>query len=105
MHAQQGQDVLLNQREVVEASLTIAAQQGTDMQMGATKKGLDITGAENGTWSSDVSLDLLDLPYDGMPSTMVISRTPSSASRNWQCTSMEAAWTLCIHNPVIYKRQ
>jgi hypothetical protein len=30
MHAQQGQDVLLNQREVVKTSPTIAAQQGTN---------------------------------------------------------------------------
>jgi hypothetical protein len=82
MHAQQGQDVLLNQREVVKASPTVAAQLGTNTQMGATKKGADITGAENGTWSSDVSLKLLDLPYDGTPSTTVILRTPSGASRN-----------------------
>ncbi len=54
-------------------------------------KGADITRAENRTWSSDVLLELLDLPYDGTPSTMVISRTPSGASGNWQCTSTEAA--------------
>ncbi len=95
----QGQDVLLNQREVVKASLTIAAQQGTDTQMGATKKGTDITGAENGTWSSDVSLELLNLPYDGMPSTMVILRTPSGASGNWQCNSMEAAMDSVLAQP------
>ncbi len=90
MHAQQGQDVLLNQRDVVEASLTIAAQQGTNTKMGATKEGVDITGAKNGTWSSDVSLKLLDLLFDGMPSTTVISRTLSNASGNWQGTSTEA---------------
>jgi hypothetical protein len=64
MHAQQGQDVLLNQLEVVNASPTTACQQGTNTQMGTTKRGVDITRAGNGTWSSDMPLKLLDLPYD-----------------------------------------
>ncbi len=34
MHTQQAQDVLLNQMEVVDASLVIAARQGTDTQIG-----------------------------------------------------------------------
>jgi hypothetical protein len=80
MHTQEGQDVLLNQMEVVNTSLTIACQQGTDTQMGATKKGADITRAGNGTRSSDVSLESLDLPYDGRPTTTVMLRTPSGAS-------------------------
>ncbi len=82
--------MLLNQREVVKASPTIVAQQGTDMQMGATKEEMDITGAENGTWSSDVLLELLNLLFDGTPSTIVISRTLSGASGNKQGTSTEA---------------
>jgi hypothetical protein len=55
MHAQQAQDVPLNQTEVVNASPAIAARQGTDTQIGAPKEGADTTGVENGTWSSDVS--------------------------------------------------
>ncbi len=46
MRAQLGQDVLLNQTEVNKAFPTIEVQQGTNMQMGATKKGANITGAE-----------------------------------------------------------
>ncbi len=80
MHAQQGQDVLLNQMEIINASPTIACQQVTNTQMGTTKKRADITGVGNGTWSSDVSLELLDLPYDGTPTTTVMSRTPMGAS-------------------------
>jgi len=34
---------------------------------------------------------LLDLPYDSMLSNMVMSRTPSGASRCQQCNSKEAA--------------
>jgi hypothetical protein len=90
MHAQQAQDVPLNQMEVVNASPAIVAQQGTNMQMGASKEGADTTGVENGTWSSDVLLVLLDLPYDGRPSTTVTLRTPFGAS-GYQHTSMEAA--------------
>jgi hypothetical protein len=91
--------VLLNQMEVVNAFPTIAVRQGTDMQMGATKEGVDITGAKNGTWSSDVSLMLLDLPYDGTPPTRVTLRTPSSASGYWQCTSTEAAMDSVLTQP------
>jgi hypothetical protein len=91
MHAQQAQDVPLNQMEVVNASLAIAARQGTDTQIGASEEGVDTTaGVENGTWSSDVLLVLLDLPYDGTPSTMVTLDTPFGASR-YQHTSTEAA--------------
>jgi hypothetical protein len=82
MHAQQGREVPPSQGKVVKASPTIAAQQDSDMQMGATKEGADISGAVNGTWSSDVSLESLDLPFDGTLSTKVVSRILSSASRN-----------------------
>jgi hypothetical protein len=89
MHVQQAQDVPLNQKEVVNASLAIAARQGTNTQVGAPEEGVDTTGVENGTWSSDVSLVLLDLPYDGMPYTSVTLDTPFGASR-YQRTSTEA---------------
>jgi hypothetical protein len=59
--------------------------------MGATKKGADITGVENGTCSSDVMLKSLKLPYDGMPSTTVMLMNPTGASGYWQCTSTGAA--------------
>jgi hypothetical protein len=71
MHAQQGQEVLLSQGKGFGASPTIAAQQGSDTQMGATKEGADITGAVNRTCSSDVSLKLLNLPFDGTLSVCV----------------------------------
>jgi hypothetical protein len=80
MHAQQGQDELLNQMEVVNASPTTVYQQGANTQMGTTKKGADITGAGNGTWSSNVLLESLNLPYDGTPTTTDMLRTPSGAS-------------------------
>ncbi len=48
MHAQQAQDVPLNQVEVVNVSLAIAARQGTDTPIGAPKEGVDTTGVENG---------------------------------------------------------
>ncbi len=89
MHAQQAQDVPLNQKEVVNTSPAIAAQQGTDTQVGAPEEGADTTGEENGTWSSDVLLVLLDLPYDGTPSTTVMLDTLFGASR-YQRTSTEA---------------
>jgi hypothetical protein len=41
------------------------------MQMGASEEGADTTGVENGTWSSDVLLVLLNLPYDSTLSTTV----------------------------------
>jgi hypothetical protein len=56
MHAQQGWEVLLSQGKVVKASPIIADHQGSDTQMGAIKEGAEITGAVNGTWSSDVLL-------------------------------------------------
>ncbi len=90
MHAQQTQDVPPNQMEVVNASPVIAAQQGTDTQIGASKEGADTTGVENGSWSSDVLLVSLNLLYDGTPSTTVTLRTPFGAS-GYQCTSTEAA--------------
>jgi hypothetical protein len=80
MHAQLGQEVLLNQTELANASPTLACQQGSDTQMETTKKGADITGLGNRTWSSDVLLESCDLPYDGMPTTMFMSRIPSGAS-------------------------
>ncbi len=88
MHAQQAQDVPLNQKEVVNASLAIAAWQGTNTQVGAPEEGVDTTGVENGTWSSDVLLVLLDLPYDSTPSTTVTLETPFGAS-GYQRTSTE----------------
>jgi hypothetical protein len=90
MHAQQAQEVPLNQMEVVKASPEIAAQQCTNTQKGASKEGVDTTGVENGTWSSDVLLVSLDLPYDGTPFTTVTLWTPFGAS-GYQRTSMEAA--------------
>jgi hypothetical protein len=98
MHAQQAQDVPLNQMEVVNASPAIAAQQCTNTQMGASKEGTDTTGVENGTWSSDVLLVLLDLPYDGTPSTTVTLRTPFGASR-YQRASTEAAMDYELAQP------
>ncbi len=89
IHAQQAQDVPLYQMEVVNASPAIAAWQGIDTQVGAPKEGADTTGVENGTWSSDASLVLLNLPYDGMPSTTVTLDTPFGAS-GYQRTSAEA---------------
>ncbi len=67
--------------------------------MGATKKGADITGAENRTWSSDVLLKLLDMPYDGTLSTTVMLRTPFGASGYWQCTSTEEATDSVLAQP------
>jgi hypothetical protein len=99
MHAQQGQDVLLNQRKVIKASPTIAAQQGSNTQMGATKEGVDITRVENGTWSSDVSLELLDLPFDVTLSTTVILRTLSGASGKQQGTSTQATTDFVLAQP------
>jgi hypothetical protein len=99
MHAQQGQDELLNQMEVVNASLTTACQQGTDMQMGTTEKEADITGVGNRTWSSDMSLELLDLPCDSMPTTTDMLRTPSGAIGYQQCISTEAATDLVLAQP------
>ncbi len=44
---------------------------------------------EKGTWSSDVSLVSLNLPYDDTPSTTITLDTPFGAS-GYQRTSMEA---------------
>ncbi len=63
--------------------------QGTDTQAGAPKEGANTTWVENGTWSSDVLLVLLDLPYDSTPSTMVMLDTPFGAT-GYQRTSTEA---------------
>jgi hypothetical protein len=49
MHAQQTQDIPLNQMEVVNASPAIAAQKFTDTQIRASKAGADTTGVENGS--------------------------------------------------------
>jgi hypothetical protein len=99
MHAQQGWEVLFSQGKVVKASLTIAAQQPLDTQMGATEEGADITGVENGTWSSDVLLELLNLPFDGMLSTKVFPRILSSASGNQQGASTEAPMDTMLAQP------
>jgi hypothetical protein len=58
--------------------------------MGAFKEGADTTGVENGTWSFDVLLMSLNLPFDSTPSTTVTLRTPFGATW-YQHTSMEAA--------------
>jgi hypothetical protein len=79
MHTQQAQDVPLNQMEDVNTSLAIVAWQGTDTQVGASEERGDTTGVENGTWSSDVLLVFLDLPYDSTPSTTVTLDTPFGA--------------------------
>ncbi len=89
MHAQQTQDVPLNQMEVVNVSLAIAARQDTNMQVGAPEKGADTTRVENGIWTSDVLLVLLNLPYEGTPSTTVTLDNPFGAT-GYQRTSMEA---------------
>jgi hypothetical protein len=89
MHLQQAQDVPLNQMEVINDSPAIAAQKGTDTQAGAAEEGADTTGMENGNWSSDVSLVLLNLPYDGTLSPTVRLDTPFGVSW-YQRTSMEA---------------
>jgi hypothetical protein len=100
MHAQQGQEMLLSQEKGINASPAITAPQGSNTQMGATKEGADNTGAFNGTWSSDVLLKLLDLPFDSTLSTEVILRILPGASRNQQGTSTEARRTMCLPNPV-----
>jgi hypothetical protein len=74
------------------------AQQNTDTQIGVSKAGADTTRVENGTWSSDVLLVLLDPPYDGTPSTMVTLDTPFGAS-GYQRTSMEAAMDYGLAQP------
>ncbi len=89
MHAQQVQDVPLNQMEVINTSPAIAARQGTDTQVGAPEEGADTTGVENGTWSSDVLLMLLDLLYVSTLSTTVTLDTAFGAS-GYQRTSTEA---------------
>jgi hypothetical protein len=89
MHAQQAQDVPLNQIKVINDSPAIASRQGTNTQVGAPKERVDITGVEIGNWSSDVSLVLLNLPYDGAPSTTVRLDTPFGAT-GCQRTSTEA---------------
>ncbi len=96
MHAQQSPEMLLSQGKGVKASLAIVAHQGFNTQMGATKEGADKTGAVNGTWSSDVLLKLLDLPFDGILSTEVVLSILSSASRNQQGASTGAMTdTMC----------
>jgi hypothetical protein len=99
MHAQQGQEVLLSQGKVIKNSPTNAAQQGSNMQIGATEEGADITGEVNGTWSSDVLLELLDLLFDGTISTKVVPRILSDASRNQQGASTEAATNTVLAQP------
>ncbi len=83
MHTQQAQDVLLNQMEVINVSPAIAAQQGTDTQVGAPKEGADTTGVENGTWSSDVLLVLLNLPYEGSLPLAILTNSTFSLALSW----------------------
>jgi hypothetical protein len=90
MHAQQGQEMLLGQGKGVEALPAIVAHQGSDTQMGAIEEGADNTGAVNWTWSSDVLLKLLNLPFDGTLSTEVVPGILSGASVNQQGASTRA---------------
>ncbi len=53
---------------------------------------------ENGTWSSDVLLVLLDLPYNGTPSTTITLRT-SFGTSGYQRTSTEAAMDYKLAQP------
>jgi hypothetical protein len=67
--------------------------------MRATKVEADITGAVNGTWSSDVLLKSLYLLFDGTLSTKVIPRILSGPSKNQQGTSTEATTDTKLANP------
>ncbi len=51
MHAQQGCEMLISQGRGAKAPHAINAHQGSNMQMGATDKGVNNTGAVNGSWS------------------------------------------------------
>ncbi len=99
MHAQQGQEMLLSQGKGAKASSTIVAQQGSDTQMGATKDKAVITGVVNGTWSSDVLLELLNLPFNGTLSNEVVPRILSSVSGNQQGASTEATTDTVLTQP------
>ncbi len=99
MHAQQGREMLLIQGKGIKAPPAIVAHQGSDTQMGATEEGVDNTGAVNGTWSSDVLLELLNLPFDGTLSTKVVLRIFSGASKNHQGTSREAMMDTVLTQP------
>ncbi len=55
--------------------------------MGATKEGADITGAVDGTWSSDVLLKSLNLPFDVTLSNKIVLWILSGASGNQQAAS------------------
>ncbi len=69
--------------------------------MGATEEGADITGAVNGTWSSDVLLELLDLLYDGNLSTEFVPMILSGASKNQQGASSGATTDTKLTQPSI----
>ncbi len=99
MHAQQGWEILISQGRGVEASQAIGAHQDSDTQIGATKEGADNTGVLNGTWSSDMSFELLNLPFDGTVSTEVIPRILSSASRNQQGLITGATMDIVLTQP------
>ncbi len=103
MHAQQVQDAPLNQKEVVNAPPAIVARQGTNTQVGAPEEGADTTGVVNGTWSSDVLLVLLDLPYDSTLSTTVTLDTPFGASGYQHISTNTEAETDYERAQLIYK--
>jgi hypothetical protein len=65
MHSRIGQHQLVR-RGGIKALNAVRVQQGSDMQMEATKEGTDITGDVDGAWSLDVLLKLRDLTYDSM---------------------------------------
>jgi hypothetical protein len=67
--------------------------------MGGTKEGADNTGVVNGTWSSDVLLELLDLPFDSTVSTEVVLRILSGASGNQQGASTGAMTETVLTQP------
>ncbi len=98
-HAQQGRETLISQGRGVEASRAIVAHHGSNMQMGVTKEGADNTGAVNGTWSFDMPLKLLNLPFDGTESTEVNPRIVSGASRNQQCAITGARTDTVLTQP------
>jgi hypothetical protein len=99
MHVQQCWEMLISQGRGVEASQAIGAHQGSNVQMGATKEGAYNTGALNGTWSSDVLLESLNLLFDGMVSTKVVPRTLSGASRNQKGVITGARMDIVLTQP------
>jgi hypothetical protein len=69
------------------------------MQMEATEEGADNTGAVNGSWSLDVSLESLNLMHDGTVSTEVVPMTLSGASGNQQSVITEVTTDTVLTQP------